>query len=33
MADSDGQVVIDLSLRKDGIQSDIQWLTDNLTLR
>ena len=30
MADSDGQVVIDLSLRKDGIQSDIQWLTDNL---
>lgn len=30
MADSDGQVVIDLSLRKDGIQSDIEWLTENL---
>lgn len=30
MADSDGQVVIDLSLRKDGIQSDIQWLTEEL---
>lgn len=30
MADSDGQVVIDLSLRKDGIQSDIEWLKSNL---
>ena len=30
MADSDGQVVIDLSLRKENIQSDIQWLTENL---
>lgn len=29
MADSDGQVVIDLSLRRDGIQSDIEWLTEN----
>lgn len=30
MADSDGQVVIDLSLRRDGIQSDIEWLESNL---
>lgn len=29
MADSDGQVVIDLSLRRDGIQSDIEWLKSN----
>lgn len=30
MADSDGQVVIDLSLRREGVQSDIEWLTENL---
>ena len=27
---NDGQVAIDLSLRREGVQSDIEWLTENL---